>query len=135
MKTIVNLLNSIGLYTKEQYDTVAKEKKMLAESNKKLRMETNSNSFYIAELVKTQKSLPFEFDNLISMYTKDQINAFVYKAINHVRNNPNYRNLLGIWQKRIRNAKNTIKFNKEDLDVDPNFNRLSEKELKNLSDE
>jgi len=132
---IINLLNLIGLYTKEQYDTILKEKKALAESNKKLEMKINSDSFYITELVKTQKSLPFEFDNLISMYTKDQINAFVYKAINHVRNNPDYRSLLSIWQKRIKNAKNTIKFNKEDLDIDPNFNRLSEKELKYLSDD
>lgn len=108
MKQIKQILNWLGLYTKEQYNSLVKENKTLSQSNVSLRMEKNSSQIYINELLKRQKKLPFEFDYLIGLYKKAELNALSYKIINRVRNNSELRDLLDIWFKRAKNAKDTL---------------------------
>lgn len=112
MKQIKQILNWFGLYTREQYNSLVKENKILSENNVGLRMDKNSSQIYINQLLNRQKKIPFEFDYLIGLYKKSELNALSYKIINHVRNNPELRDLLDIWFKRAKNAKNTL--NKRD---------------------
>lgn len=108
MKKIIKILNTVGLYTQNQLNDITEENNRLKKEIKELRIRNNNDKFLINELKKSNKSLPFEFDYLIGIYTKDQINALVYKLINYVRNNIPYRELLSVWNKRINNAMSTI---------------------------
>lgn len=109
------ILNWLGLYTKKQYVSemlrLEAHRLKTVKEKKDIQLKGNSNEFLIKELKKSLSTLPFEFDTLILKYKKEQINAFVYKMINHARNTPEMRDLLDIWQTRIINAKETIKPN------------------------
>jgi hypothetical protein len=102
---IVNTINKIGLFTKNQYIIIFNINKRLVKENKELRKERNSAKVYINQLKENNKNLPFEFDFLISKYSKAELNALYYKMINHVRNNTEFKELLDIWDKRIKSAK------------------------------
>lgn len=108
------LLKFFGLYTKKEFDEVVKYGAEKTKENKELRFKENAAAIYITELKKRIISLPFEFENLIFNYSKDQINALTYELINTARNTPEYRELLQRWMDRIKNAIETI---------DPNYGK------------
>lgn len=102
-------LNYIGCYTKDQYLSLDIDySKSLAKVTELRRMIVDLDDRRSEQVVMNNK-LPFQFDTLLEMYSEAQLNSFYYKMINHVRNNPKTRHLLDRWQKRLNDAKNTIK--------------------------
>lgn len=101
----MKFLNRIGLYTKKQYEALESNfintKKALEE--KVIKLE-NQISFYKEDL----KILPYKFDYLVTLYNDTQINSLAYKIINLCRNDKTKRYLLDRWDKRTKNAKESI---------------------------
>lgn len=109
MKTkIIKFLNWCGLFTIHQYNVVLQKERDLKKESTELKKRNNTSKIYLDEIRKNYDALPFQFDSLISRYTKEQINAFCYKLINHARNNSELRDLLSIWKNRIENAEKTL---------------------------
>jgi hypothetical protein len=65
--------------------------------------------------------LPFNFDNLLSHYNENSLNALVYHIINDTRNNPDRVDYLERWRLRIISAQNSItkemKEGREDINM------------------
>lgn len=71
--------------------------------------KTNSE-LMLANLSLKEKlaSQPYEFDDLLQLYSEDQINAWEYKLINHARNNSQLNYLLERWKERIQDAQDSL---------------------------
>ena len=103
------LLNSLGLYTKKQYDSV---KKVVEDIDEQLEECEKSDTIIKARLDRCQsnlKKLPYEFEKLLEIYNEDQLNALAYEMINHIRNNREKRHLLERWDNRIKTARESLK--------------------------
>jgi hypothetical protein len=73
-------LNRLGLYKRTQYKALIKERDALVKKNSEIR---------------------YDFDELLTGYTSEQLNALVYKAIQLCYNDPNKKALLERWYIRL----------------------------------
>lgn len=102
----MKLLNSLGLFTRTQYEELkTKYEKILTEVYNRIK-ENDNTIYHLREEVKLQ---PFKFDYLIGCYSDNQLNSLFYKLVNFVRNDKSKVELLDRWYTRINSAKDSLK--------------------------
>lgn len=94
---MIKLLNGLGLYTKRQVDEV----------NRRIDKKHESLTEALSSVVKSKRAaermemqlfkLPFDFDNLISKYSAEKMNAFFYKMVDKLDQSTKGKEYLQRW--------------------------------------
>jgi hypothetical protein len=92
------------------FDIFKTKKSERLEENNQIEKELIFWKERVDTLEKQYKSIRFDFDHLVEIWTPKQANAIFYKLVNHYRNKSTPdTELLNRWLLRIKDALSTIK--------------------------